>query len=217
MTKSLVRAGSRLAASIDVIGLHHVPLTGGAILIANHRSMADGFLIYSLLNREIYPFIKSKYFRNRAIAWYLVSGGGIPVTSGSLQVSSLKRAIQLLRANQFLLIFPEGKINRGGGLLPFQPSFVRLALREEVPIIPLLLSDTAKMFHGASCIWRRPPISFQVFPPILLSQRFGKAVDPEACTHIIHQEMLTELLQMQSTTDTHADEQVTQTTSAEQS
>jgi len=217
LTKSLVRGVSRLAARIDVIGLDHIPLTGGAIVIANHRSMVDGFLIYSLLNRQIYPFIKSKYFRNRALAWYLASGGGIPVTSGSLEVSSLKRAIQLLRAKQILLIFPEGKINRGDGLLPFQSSFARLALRENVPVIPVLLSDTAQMFQRGSLIERRPLISLEIFSPIDLAQRFGKAAEPEFCTHIIHQEMLSSLRQTKSTTDTRADGPLTQTTAAEQS
>ena len=85
LTKSAVRAYCSIVTSLRVEGLQNIPRNAGAILVANHRSTLDGFLLYSLMARRIYSLINSDYFKNPILNWYLKTAGGIPVKKGEIR------------------------------------------------------------------------------------------------------------------------------------
>lgn len=172
-TKALVRSYCRAFVRVNLVGLSNLPATGPAIVVANHRSMLDGFLLYSFLGRELYPFIQATYFRNRLLRWYLSAGGGIPISGGGPPLSSFKRATMLLRHQKMLLIFPEGRVNPGSPLLPFQHSFVRLALREGALVVPVLLCGTEFALGDSQLFPRLATVRVVVREPIRLVDSFG--------------------------------------------
>lgn len=141
-TKTVVRLYCYLFVDLRVHGYCNVPRDTGAIVVANHRSKLDGFLLYSLMDRMIYSFIKSDYFRNPVLRWYLTGGGGIPVKKGEFRPSSVRAAKTALKKGDILLIFPEGQVNEGEQLLPFGSSFVKLSLKYSVPVIPVTIIGT---------------------------------------------------------------------------
>ena len=142
LTKSAVRLYCSVFMKLRVHGLNNVPRRTGAIIVANHRSHLDGFLLYSLMSRMIYSFIKSDYFKNPLLGWYLKGGGGIPVKKGELRPSSIRQANRVLSEGNVLLVFPEGRINEGEGVLPFEKTFLRLCLKYGVPVVPVVIVGT---------------------------------------------------------------------------
>ena len=124
---------------ISVRGLYNVPEKGPAILIANHPSTIDVFLIMSIINRKIYAFGKADFFIKPFNKWFLRSLGGIPVKNEKYNRHSLEEAEMLLHKNQIILIFPEGQVNSGTSLLPFKKSFLKLASKLKVPIVPIII------------------------------------------------------------------------------
>jgi 1-acyl-sn-glycerol-3-phosphate acyltransferase len=138
---------------------HPIP-KGPYIIVGNHASYLDIFLIYSIINKcpfiflgktEIlgYPLIKT-YFKRL----------NIPVDRSSTIKSarSLVAAAKCLKNGWSLMIFPEGGIpdDSNPKMVPFKEGAFQLAKSLNVPIVPVtfmnnyrLLSDPSNIFGPA--------------------------------------------------------------------
>lgn len=129
---------------VSVSGLDFIPEKGPAIIVANHPGLLDGLLITAVLKRRIHSFAKAKVFNSKFKMLFLRSVGGIPVGSEETNNNAIREAEKLLKINKLLLIFPEGKINAEPDLLPFKNGFLRLAVKINVPVFPVVIVGSEK-------------------------------------------------------------------------
>jgi 1-acyl-sn-glycerol-3-phosphate acyltransferase len=169
LTKVVVRIYCTIFIKLDVQGLENIPQDGGGILAANHRSTFDGFLLYSLINKKVYTFVKSDFFQNPLLCWYLKIGGGIPVKKGASRLSSLRDTQHILKGNNILMVFPEGRVNPGASLLPFQNTFIGLSLKHHVPIIPVIIIGSERALARGQWIPRPAEIQVIIKEPIMFN------------------------------------------------
>jgi 1-acyl-sn-glycerol-3-phosphate acyltransferase len=160
MTQLAMRCYRGMGITVSSHHFENIPPCGGAIIVANHRSMIDGPLLYSSMNRMAYSLIKEEYFQNRFMNWYLRGGGGIPVTNDRCDFASLRLAYRHLAEGELLLIFPEGQIHYGDGVPCFHAGFVKLAMACQVPVIPITIFGTDSALPEAN--WRWTPRSAHV-------------------------------------------------------
>ena len=173
LTKIAVKGMLMMRVRVSVEGLRHVSACGPAILVANHRSMFDGPLLYSLTRTMVYSFIKEEYFSHPLVRWYLRGGGGIPIQSGALRLSMIKEAHEVLRKGNMLLLFPEGRIGVDATIETFRPAFVKLAMTQQVPIVPISIIGSEQAFPNAEWRWipRRANIRIVVHQPVRCPSR----------------------------------------------
>lgn len=129
---------------VDVTGAEHVPATGPAILVANHESIWDPFVLAVATPREIHYMAKAELFRTRVLASALRSLNAFPVERGSGDRAAMSEAAQLLAGGGLIGMFPQGtsKRERQNG---WHRGAARLALVTGAPIVPLRLSGTAPL------------------------------------------------------------------------
>ncbi|HEY9804594.1 MAG TPA: 1-acyl-sn-glycerol-3-phosphate acyltransferase [Leptolyngbyaceae cyanobacterium] len=121
---------------ISITGKEHIPRTGPVILAPTHRARWDSLLI---------PYAAGRYVTGRDLnfmvsnnecrglqGWFVRRMGGFPVDTLHPAVSTLRHAVELLRQQQMLVIYPEGNIFRDGKLHPLKPGIARLALSAEL-------------------------------------------------------------------------------------
>lgn len=130
--------------NISIHGLDNVPEKGPAIVVANHPGLLDGLLMVAVMKRRFHTFAKAKVFNSTFKMLFLRSVGGIPVGSDETNKNALIEAQQLLKKNKLLLIFPEGKINAEPDLLPFKGGFIRLAVKCNAPVVPVVIMGSTK-------------------------------------------------------------------------
>jgi 1-acyl-sn-glycerol-3-phosphate acyltransferase len=191
LTKIFVRLYCTLFVTLRVQGLENVPRSTGAIIVANHRSHLDGFLLYSLMNRMSYAFIKSDFFKKPLLRWYLSGGGGIPLRKGDVRLSAMRQAKRVLSDGHILLLFPEGRINEGIGLLPFENTFLRLALKHHVPVVPAVIVGTQNVLPEGQWFPKPCQIVIVFKQPFCIESRPGTrtAIDSqvERLRHLIEE------------------------------
>jgi 1-acyl-sn-glycerol-3-phosphate acyltransferase len=118
------------------------------------------------MQRKIYSFIKSDYFKNPLLGWYLRGGGGIPIKKGELLPSAIREAKKALRGSGILMIFPEGRVNEERSLLPFEDTFVRLSVEYRIPIIPIIIVGTDKALPDGKLFPKRSEIFVIIKEPL---------------------------------------------------
>ena len=113
-----------------------------AVYAANHTSYMDTPVIFSTLPFQFRILAKKELWTMPFIGWHLNRSGQIPVdtvSSGST-VSSLGAAVRALRAGMPLFVFPEGARTPDGTTQPFLAGAAFLAIRAQVPLVPIALS-----------------------------------------------------------------------------
>jgi len=131
-------SGSRLMVRGDA-NLRKYPV---AVYAANHTSYMDTPVIFSTLPFQFRILAKKELWTMPFIGWHLNRSGQIPVDSVSSNstVSSLGAAVRALRAGMPLFVFPEGARTPDGTTQPFLAGAAFLAIRAQVPLVPIALS-----------------------------------------------------------------------------
>jgi len=126
---------------IEVVGAERIPSAGGAIVVANHESIWDPFVLGVATRREIHYMAKAELFRVRPVAAALRSLNAFPVERGSGDRSAMSEAARRLRRGELLGIFPQGTSipERQNG---WHRGAARLALATGVTVVPVRLTGT---------------------------------------------------------------------------
>lgn len=145
---------------IRIEGQEHVPFRGPALLVCNHVSHVDGFLVGACVQRFIRFMVYRPYYELKAFNWILRLMHAIPVAAGRRDVAeSLQRAREELRQGHVVCIFAEGAISRTGNLLPFKRGFERIVEGLDVPVIPVHLDQvwgSIFSFKNGRFFWKFP-------------------------------------------------------------
>ncbi len=135
-----------------VEGLFNVPRTGGAILAANHLSVADQLFLGSVVDRQVHYWAKEEYFhlpglKGKAMAGLMHGLGTIPVhrEGGRAALNALDDAVPVLKSGELVGIFPEGTRSPDGRLYRGRTGVARLAMQAGVPVVPVGILGTEKI------------------------------------------------------------------------
>ena len=125
-------------------GAQRIPESGPAIVVVNHISYADPFVVARFIwdTGRLPRFLaKAGLFSIPVIGRIVRGAGQIPVHRGTQDADhALQGAVETLRGGGIVLIYPEGTVTRDPDFWPMQAKtgVARLALLvPEVPVIPV--------------------------------------------------------------------------------
>lgn len=141
----LLRLIFRLYNRLEVKGLENLP-EPPFIVTPNHASYLDGFVLASVLPREI--LVKThflgaeEYFTNPITSTFGRLAHVITVNLERKLKESLQKTAWALRLGRVVVLFPEGARTRDGNLLPFRKGFAILSKELNVPVVPTAIIGT---------------------------------------------------------------------------
>lgn len=141
----LFRVYYKLFYRVEVKGSVDLKDTG-FLICSNHRSNLDPILIAVSIKQCIYFLGKKELFKNNFVSFILSKLGCIPIDRDNVEIQTLKNAIDILKNKNALCIFPEGTRSKTGELLEFKRGAGLLASRANVPIIPIKIEGSYKLF-----------------------------------------------------------------------
>lgn len=116
------------------------------IVIANHRGPVDPLLIWvGMTNCRPISFMTAReYFGRPVLQCVFDATRAIPVARDGRDMAAMRQALRLLQHGGLVGVFPEGRINTGPGLLPFNPGIAWLALKSRAPVYPVYLENAPR-------------------------------------------------------------------------
>ena len=152
-------------------------MSGGAVLIANHRCSVDPFFVQLIGGRRVHWMVAGEYFKHLLFGPLLRTYQAIPTNRGGVDTASTKRAIALAKSGRFVGMFPEGRINRTScPLLTIRPGAAIVALRANVPLVPIWIEGAPKGWAVYSALFLPAKVRIIVGPP----ERFEANVQDNA-------------------------------------
>jgi 1-acyl-sn-glycerol-3-phosphate acyltransferase len=169
----VVKVGFRLRAR----GTEHLP-EGGFVLAANHTSNFDPWpLALPLFPRRQLRFMAKSELFNPILKPILLGGGAFPVRRGEADLEAIRRAVELVRDGEIVVMFPEGTRRRKGLRKKHEArahtGAARIALSADAPLVPAAINGTDRLS-------RLGPLRVAYGPPIPLDDLRGQEISPAA-------------------------------------
>jgi len=161
-----------LVGLFKVEGLENVPRQGPLVVCANHFATLDPPMVPAFLPRaDTWNMAKSEYFRKPLMRWIFTRYHAFPVVRHSADRAALRRAFDLLKAGEVLIIYPEGTRVESGELATPEPGAGFIAQKAGCPVLPVALTGTRECLPKGARWPRRVPVTLRFGEPFLLPQR----------------------------------------------
>ena len=163
----------------EVRGRENLPAQGPYLLAFNHLSMVDAPLLLIQVPRQMVGMMTDKYAQSPFISRLANLLGVLWVTRGEADMDAIKASLGHLRSGGILAISPEGTRSPTGQLLRGQAGVAYLATRTGVPIVPVGITGTERVYENARRL-RQTPVKFIVGEPFHLppdSRAKGEKLD----------------------------------------
>jgi 1-acyl-sn-glycerol-3-phosphate acyltransferase len=135
------------ALKLRVRGRKNIDREHAQIIASNHTSQADPILVGCASGIETWFLAKGELFDfHPAFSWLIRTYHSLPVRRGGLDIAAFKSASRVLQENHSLVLFPEGTRSREGCLQPLKPGVAKLAIDNQVPIVPAFIHGARKSF-----------------------------------------------------------------------
>ena len=188
--EALVWLFIRSVYRIRIIGREQVPKQGGVILVANHVSWLDGFLILLFMPRRVRAIawagnFRFRWLRRMAKSWRVIL---IQPKERRELLKSMKVAKEWLKNGEAIFIFPEGGITRTGQVQGFRSGIMWLLKDVDVPVVPVYLEGlwgSVFSFSGGR-FFKKWPKRFRRH----LSIRFGSPISGKLGLNKIRNEVM---------------------------
>lgn len=164
-----VTLGTSLAGiRTRVVGRHNIPSGRAVVFCANHQSNVDPPILFRTLHPRLHVLFKKELTRLPLLGKVFQIGGFVPIDRGSREHSmvAIDRAAESLRQGNSFLTFPEGTRSRTGALLPFKRGPFLMALKAQVPVVPVAVQGGSASMRRGSPIVRSVTVSVRIGEPI---------------------------------------------------
>lgn len=152
---------------MDIRGKEHLPASD-CVVVANHASYVDGFLLKAFLPAR-FSFVIKGEMRNIPLVHFLLRRAGSRFVERNNSSGSTRDARGIVRAaknGQSLAIFPEGTFQLEPGLMRFRAGAFVAAVHGQLPVVPAVISGTRYILPANRKLPRFGRIRIDILPPI---------------------------------------------------
>ncbi len=129
-----------------IVGKSNFPQTGGALVVSNHQSELDPWLVGSAVNKKVQWLSKKENFDIPIFKSIIKPFGTIPIKRGGSDTNALDKVRAVLENGGCVGMFPEGTRSPDGKLAPFHSGAAKLCVEVGVPYVPCAIFGAFKVF-----------------------------------------------------------------------
>lgn len=153
---------------LEVVGRSRIRPRETYVMVSNHLSLLDILVMFRLF-RHFKWVSKIENFRVPCIGWNMSLNGYVKLRRGDKAsiVQMMQECDRLLADGNSIMMFPEGTRSPTGRMRAFKPGAFELALRNRLPILPIVIAGTANALPKRGFVLRgRHPLRLTVLDPI---------------------------------------------------
>jgi 1-acyl-sn-glycerol-3-phosphate acyltransferase len=143
-------------------GAEKVPQTGPLVIVSNHASDFDPPLLSNCMRRPVAFMAKEELFQVPVLKQAITLYGAYPVKRGSPDRSAIRAALASLEQGWAVGVFITGTRTADGRVTEAKLGAAMIAAKAKVPLLPVSLWGTDKIFQSGSAVPRSVPITVRI-------------------------------------------------------
>ena len=157
---------------VQTTGKEHIKQGQSYVIVANHQSLLDIYLLYGYLGIDVKWVMKQELRAVPVLGLACEMMGHVIVdrSNTASALASMERARERIKDGMSVIFFAEGTRSRSGELKPFKKGAFRMAQELNLPILPITIqntrhilpSDTIDLRPGVTRMTIGKPISVEV-------------------------------------------------------
>jgi len=165
-------AGSLLMITrvhVRVEGLENIDANASYVFCSNHLSYMDTPVVLSHIPVHFRFLAKKGLFQIPLLGTHLSQAGHIPVPREDPRaaVKTLSKAAEIIHQRHVsVLIFPEGGRSEDGELHPFKEGAAYIAIKAQVPLVPIALIGTREVLPMGSIEFHSAEVRLCIGDPV---------------------------------------------------
>lgn len=170
--RAVLRAASSLllkaaGVRVQVQGIHNIIRDRSQIIVVNHESWFDSFILGAVLPIPVTFVSKKEMFQVPVYSYIMRRLRFVSVdrVNPRNDLKSIDATAALLQSHLSLVVFPEGVMSRKGKLGSFKRGAVYFAANTNVPVTPIAVIGTRKIKSRGS-----PWIHFGIQTKVIISE-----------------------------------------------
>ena len=172
VTKKWSRRLIKLSGStIEVKGLENIPDTN-VLFVSNHQGDFDIPILLGYLNKPVGFIAKVELKKVPIISIWMekINCVFIDRKSSRKSLEAILQAAKYLRKGKNLVIFPEGTRSGSEKLGEFKPGSLKLALKANVPIIPVTINGSYKIKNPKGLKIQPAHVTITISSPVFIDK-----------------------------------------------
>ncbi len=163
-------------------GLQNLP-GSPSVVVANHASYLDGILLTAILPNRFQFVIKREITQVPMVHYFLRRIGAHFVERFDARkgATDARRIMQTATEGGSLAFFPEGTFRKEPGLRRFQNGAFTVALRQDLPLVPLVIKGTRNMLPAQAMLPRYAQLAISIKTPVPTSSSSDPAEIRDQC------------------------------------
>jgi acyl-[acyl-carrier-protein]-phospholipid O-acyltransferase/long-chain-fatty-acid--[acyl-carrier-protein] ligase len=121
---------------IQVVNPERIPPQGGALLLPNHVTFADGLFISAACPRPVRFVMDEAFMAQRSIRLFVSIFDTVTIRKDQPR-EAIRSTIDALKKGDLVCLFPEGQLTRTGTLNELRRGFELIAKKAAHPLIPM--------------------------------------------------------------------------------
>lgn len=165
--RSMVKAAG---GKVTVTGIDNIPADQAVLFVSNHQGNFDIPLLLGYIDQPKGFVAKIELKKLPMVRTWMELIQCVFMDRNDLRQSLqvMNEAIQTLKNGHSMVIFPEGTRSKGGPVQEFKKGSLRLALKAQVPVIPIGISGSYRLMEAQGFQIKPASISIHIGKPILL-------------------------------------------------
>ncbi len=153
---------------VEIDGLEHIDPDRSYVVVANHQSQFDIPLIYGYCGLDLRWVMKAELRKLPFVSAGCRAIGHIFIDRSDPEQAreAINQAVARLRQGTGLLFFPEGTRSRSGHLLPFKKGAFRVAIDQQMDILPMTVIGTRDVLPADSLRVRPGTVRLKIHPSV---------------------------------------------------
>lgn len=136
-----------------------LPSTGGVLIVPNHISYIDAFILTASSTRPIRFLMYDSYFKKAGLVkWFIQFFDTVPISANRAK-EAIQLAADAVEEGGVVCIFPEGQLSRTGCMNEMKRGFEMIARKANCPVVPVYIDGlwgSIFSFEREKFIWKRP-------------------------------------------------------------
>lgn len=144
--KEFVKIWMHFFYRIEIEGKENLPEDKNYLLAGNHLNIYDSWLLIYAIDKEVRFMVDKKLYKRFSWELFFKSLGTFGISPDEADINAVRTAIELLKDDYIVGIFPEGHTHLEDTQLPFKPGVTKIAATVNKEVVPFGISGSYKPF-----------------------------------------------------------------------